>query len=127
MMKKFLPRLFTLFKELDTDGSGDISHQEILDAPHHVKEELGKLLGEKEVEDIFHIIDFDGSGVIGIDEFFDSITKIVTGNLTLNELRVQQQISLTTGRIRAQIEDLEMKYFARPGAHHRGSPQVLPP
>jgi Ca2+-binding EF-hand superfamily protein len=122
MYKKFLPKLLVLFKELDVDGSGDISHEEIRDAPQHVKDELGKLLGEKDVEMIFLLLDFDGSGQIGIAEFFDSVTKIVTGNLTMNEMRVQQQISSTSNRIRESIEVLEMKIDAMAGDATGGIP-----
>jgi len=109
MMKKILPRLLSLFKGLDQDGSGDISYEEIQNAPPHVREEMTKLLGEDELEEIFRIIDFDGSGEIGIDEFFDNISKVVMGSLNINDMRTQKQISAATTTIREQIESLEEK------------------
>ena len=115
IMKKFLPRLLKLFKELDADGSGDISIEEIRKAPRHVKQEMHKLLGDDQIEDIFKIIDFDGSGEIGIDEFFDSITKIVIGTLSVNDLRVQKQIAVTANGLHEHIEELEKKVADRPG------------
>ena len=38
MLKKILPRLLSLFRDLDKDGSGDISLEEIQTAPPRVEE-----------------------------------------------------------------------------------------
>ena len=112
MLKKLLPRLLSLFRDLDKDGSGDISLDEIEDAPPEVRAEMGKLLGDDQLEEIFRIIDFDGSGEIGIDEFFDNISKVVTGSLNINDMRMQHQISAATNGIREQIAELEKKVLA---------------
>ena len=73
---------------------------------------MGKILGDDEFEEIFKIIDFDGSGEIGIDEFFDNISKVVTGSLNINDMRMQHQISAATNGIREQIVELEKKVLA---------------
>ena len=70
---------------------------------------MKQLLGADELEEVFHIIDFDGSGEIDIEEFFETISKVVLGNLTLNDLRHQRQLSATTNQLREHIEKLEDK------------------
>ena len=73
---------------------------------------MGKILGDDEFEEIFRIIDFDGSGEIGIDEFFDNISKVVTGQLNINDMRIQKQISTCTHGIHERLDDLENKLRA---------------
>ena len=113
MLKKILPRILSLFRELDADGSGDISLDEVTDAPPKVKKEMGKLLGDDELEEIFRIIDHDGSGEIGIDEFFDNISKVVTGSLSINDMRINKEISSAAASLREQMEEMEKRLLAR--------------
>ena len=68
-----------------------------------VREEMGKILGDDEFEEIFKIIDFDGSGEIGIDEFFDNISKVVTGSININDMRTKALIEASTNTLRAEI------------------------
>ena len=106
LLKKYLPHLVNLFRQLDKDGSGEISFEEIRDAPPHVRTEMSKLLGDDQLEEIFRILDFDGSGEIGIDEFFANISKIVTGDLMIADMRTQHQISSAANGINERINEV---------------------
>ena len=78
---------------------------------------MGKILGDDEFEEIFKIIDFDGSGEIGIDEFFDNISKVVTGSININDMRTKALIEASTNTLRAEIgagfADLKTEIQAR--------------
>merc|ERR1719161_3436728 len=110
MLKKYLPRLYDLFMELDADGSGSLELEEIQEAPEHLREELSKLVDDEDVEEVFNIIDTDGSGSIEIDEFFEGITKLVIGSVDVNQLRTQKQLTMTQNRAK-EIADQNAKEF----------------
>jgi Ca2+-binding EF-hand superfamily protein len=104
MMKKYLPRLYQVFMEIDADGSGSLDLEELMNAPESVRQELNKLVNTDDMEEIFHILDMDGSGSIDIDEFFDGISKIVTGKEDMPQLRL---IKLITTSQRKHSEEFE--------------------
>ena len=71
--------LSTVFLQLDRDGSGSVSKQELIDwkmsqrtvnTAHDMKELA---------EQIFNMFDADGSGEITIDEFKESLQKFNSG------------------------------------------------
>ena len=64
MLKQFLPRLWQCFKELDADGSGSLSLDEVMSAPEHVRDELKKMISADDLEELFRILDMDGGGEI---------------------------------------------------------------
>ena len=105
MMKKYLPRLYQVFMEIDADGSGSLDLEELQNASESVRQELNKLVNTDDMEEIFHILDMDGSGSIDIDEFFDGISKIVTGKEDMPQLRL---IKLITTSQRKHSEEFEV-------------------
>ena len=106
MMKKYLPRLYQVFMEIDADGSGSLDLEELQNASESVRQELNKLVNTDDMEEIFHILDMDGSGSIDIDEFFDGISKIVTGKEDMPQLRL---IKLITTSQRKHSEEFESR------------------
>jgi calcium-dependent protein kinase len=66
--KKEKEEMLELFKSLDTDGSGTLSRQELIEGFHNLYvEEIDDI--EAEVDKIMHQVDTDGSGEIDYSEF----------------------------------------------------------
>jgi len=60
-----------MFDGIDTNGSGQISTQEL----GNMLEELGQILNEQQVEEFFALIDKDGSGSINFEEFYSHVSQ----------------------------------------------------
>eukprot|EP00746_Dinoflagellata_sp_MGD_P126607 gnl/MRDRNA2_/MRDRNA2_61410_c0_seq1.p1 gnl/MRDRNA2_/MRDRNA2_61410_c0~~gnl/MRDRNA2_/MRDRNA2_61410_c0_seq1.p1 ORF type:complete len:1271 (-),score=190.38 gnl/MRDRNA2_/MRDRNA2_61410_c0_seq1:214-4026(-) len=67
--KHIVPRLIALFNQLDVDGSGDLSKDELLQASSDVKTALSKASNFNDILQLFEALDVDGSGYVEIDEF----------------------------------------------------------
>merc|ERR1719203_1901882 len=80
-----------MFKELDPDGSGDISLREILAAPPETKEALQQISNMDDVVELFHVLDYDGSGALEVDEFCDGLLKAQNEHRPMELLRIMQQ------------------------------------
>ena len=79
------------------------------------------LLGTDQLEEIFRILDFDGSGGVGIDEFFDNISKLVTGQVSLSDMRTQQKISSAATGINERINDVDERIdYLLQASRHQG-------
>merc|ERR1711920_84261 len=80
--KSMLPKLRSIFYGLDSDESGAVDLEELLDAPDDVREQLMRIVDLDELEEISRVLDFDGSGSIDIDEFVDGIMPSQTDKPT---------------------------------------------
>lgn len=79
--KALLPRLREMFEFLDEDGSGEVSWEEIENAPDELKDELRHLAKSDDLAEIFQLLDDDDSGSVQIDEFLDGILKASSGDV----------------------------------------------
>jgi hypothetical protein len=73
--RELMPKLRALFHELDVDGSGQLSRNEIKRAPRIIKDEIKSICPIGELEELFEILDYDGSGMLDADEFSEGIFK----------------------------------------------------
>jgi len=73
--KSMMPQLRSIFFALDTSGDGEVDLKELLNAPPEIKEALQHIVGLDELEEVFSLMDYDGSGVIDIGEFVDGIMR----------------------------------------------------
>jgi voltage-gated sodium channel len=106
LLKQFLPRLWQCFKELDADGSGSLSLDEVMSAPEHVRDELKKMISADDLEELFRILDMDGGGEIGIDEFFEGISKLCTKQIDMNTLRLQKKLEMIYLKLEDELEQI---------------------
>jgi Ca2+-binding EF-hand superfamily protein len=93
-VKSMLPRLGSLFHQLDPDGNGKITFDEILEASSELKDELASIVQAEDFVEIFQLLDDDRSGSLDIDEFIQSVTQITSSDLPIESVRMMKQISL---------------------------------
>ena len=62
--------LRTAFSVFDSDGSGTVSEQEMM----NVMREMGEKFSEHDLEAVFRGMDHDGNGKISYDEFVTVVT-----------------------------------------------------
>lgn len=91
--KALVAKLESLFKRLDSDGSGMIDLQEMQTAPQDVQEILQDVIQTQDMSEMVHIfntLDYDNSGQLGIEEFCEGLMKIQDGKpLELFSIRKQ--------------------------------------
>eukprot|EP00929_Paragymnodinium_shiwhaense_P019914 TRINITY_DN1342_c0_g1_i2.p1 TRINITY_DN1342_c0_g1~~TRINITY_DN1342_c0_g1_i2.p1 ORF type:complete len:631 (-),score=91.76 TRINITY_DN1342_c0_g1_i2:318-2210(-) len=76
--REILPMVRQMFAKIDTDGSGEVSLEELTDAPDELRKSLMEIVGTKSTwspEEIFEIIDEDGSGSLQVDELLNGLLR----------------------------------------------------
>eukprot|EP00929_Paragymnodinium_shiwhaense_P100949 TRINITY_DN6364_c1_g1_i1.p1 TRINITY_DN6364_c1_g1~~TRINITY_DN6364_c1_g1_i1.p1 ORF type:complete len:630 (-),score=81.48 TRINITY_DN6364_c1_g1_i1:49-1938(-) len=74
-----LPEIKSIFQSLDGDMSDEVTLQELLRAPEHLKQRLEQITGTENPAEIFHLLDVDDSGTIQLDEFMEGLLKSSRG------------------------------------------------
>merc|ERR1712100_721416 len=104
--KKMLPRLYNLFIQLDRNCNGELTLDEISAAPPEMHEEVRALVKLDDLHELFDIIGLDGSGVIEINEFFDSLGKIVSSKTPIDLIRLLKKVDKLSLYQKRMHEDL---------------------
>ncbi|CAK0885015.1 unnamed protein product [Prorocentrum cordatum] len=73
--KNMMPKLRSLFLALDISGDGEVDLSEIFNAPSEIQEAMKHIVGLDELEEVFRLLDYDGSGLIDIEEFVEGIMR----------------------------------------------------
>eukprot|EP00929_Paragymnodinium_shiwhaense_P098654 TRINITY_DN6013_c0_g1_i2.p1 TRINITY_DN6013_c0_g1~~TRINITY_DN6013_c0_g1_i2.p1 ORF type:complete len:594 (-),score=94.64 TRINITY_DN6013_c0_g1_i2:271-2052(-) len=77
--KRMLPELREMFATIDIDGSGQVTLEELIDAPEELKCRLKEITGSGSPVEIFQLIDEDESNSLAVDEFLDGLLKCANG------------------------------------------------
>jgi len=72
---KQMESLKKMFLELDEDGSGELSLEELLEAPESAQDQLKEIAGSGDLEELFQLLDYDGGGTVGVEEFCEGVLK----------------------------------------------------
>ena len=75
-----------MFLTLDEDGSGELTLEEIDNAPEETQQQLKEIVATDDLRELFDILDYDGGGTIGVEEFCDGILKATTRSTGILEL-----------------------------------------
>jgi len=88
--KQLVPKMRTMFKEIDQNEDNMITKNELLSAPEETRLELIDYMqgGEESLEELFDLLDVDDSGEVDIDEFFDGIATLVITDAPVELIRV---------------------------------------
>lgn len=89
--KKQMERLWDMFNELDEDGSGELTMEEIDHAPPSIRAQLVEIAGTEDIGSLFEMLDYDGSGTVGTDEFCDGVIKAANGVTPVEMSRLIKQ------------------------------------
>lgn len=89
--KKQMERLRDMFLELDEDGSGELTMEEIDNAPPSIRAQLVEIAGTEDIGSLFEMLDYDGSGTVGTDEFCDGVIKAANGVTPVEMSRLIKQ------------------------------------
>merc|ERR1719213_393050 len=92
MKRELLPKMVKIFEDLDADKSGELTFEELLDAPQSVKDEMNVLIEVEDLGELFDIMDEDGTGTVSMEEFFECLTKMAISNVPIDQLRVLKKI-----------------------------------
>jgi Ca2+-binding EF-hand superfamily protein len=87
---------------MDADGSGDLDIDEVINAPPEIQEQLAKVMQTDDLVELFEILDVDGSGSLDVDEFVDGISKLVTSDQPMDQLRMQKNMNI----LRNDVKDV---------------------
>jgi len=90
--KRMLPRLLKMFAEIDTNGDGEITREEISAAPEEVHENIRALVKLDDLNELFDILDKNDEGAIGIKDFFEGLGKIVSSRTPIDLIRVLTKV-----------------------------------
>mmetsp|Transcript_47938 Transcript_47938/g.111843 ORF Transcript_47938/g.111843 Transcript_47938/m.111843 type:complete len:601 (-) Transcript_47938:11-1813(-) len=104
-------KLRIMFHDLDTDGSGMLSGDELLSAPDEVKENLLDICEADDLTELFALLDYDDDGQVSIDEFCEGVEKVAQGKLELfNITRLAKDVLQSTGEILASLQ-MEKEFY----------------
>jgi voltage-gated sodium channel len=101
-MKKMIPTIREVFMAMDVDHSGNVCVEEILKAPLEVQEELRKVMEMDDFIELFEILDVDANGTLNAEEYVDGISKLVTSEVPLEQLRLQKTLNI----VRNDLKDV---------------------
>eukprot|EP00403_Amphidinium_massartii_P021660 CAMPEP_0178395678 /NCGR_PEP_ID=MMETSP0689_2-20121128/13342_1 /TAXON_ID=160604 /ORGANISM="Amphidinium massartii, Strain CS-259" /LENGTH=699 /DNA_ID=CAMNT_0020016339 /DNA_START=106 /DNA_END=2201 /DNA_ORIENTATION=- len=115
--RKLMKQLRNMFIRLDEDSSGEVSLEELGAITNEEIQELHQALGLKDPIEIFKLLDVDGSGALGIDEFCEGIWEVSQNSGSL-ELKILNKQVLG---LRKRVDKLfdEMSKGSK-GHHHKG-------
>ena len=91
-LQQQIPALQAIFRDLDVDGSGVISLEEIESVPENLKQELLVVTGVEDMDDLFELLDKDASGYVEIDEFIEALKDLVMSQISVETFRVMKHI-----------------------------------
>jgi hypothetical protein len=110
--KKQMEQLKTMFQDLDEDGSGELSMDEIDSAPPDIMDQLVDIAGTEDIQSLFEVLDYDGGGTVGTDEFCEGVFRFKTSDkpMELGKLTKQcAEILLNAREIWAVLSNDEDK------------------
>ena len=106
LSKRILPEVFLVFKNLDTDKSGELSADEIMAAPKEIQDKLHKLVNKQDLEELLRVCDKDGNGTVSLAEFFDGISDRCIKQIPLMELRMMRKLTQVLERLDETPEEV---------------------
>jgi Ca2+-binding EF-hand superfamily protein len=106
-MKKMIPTVKEVFVAMDTDHSGRVDVEELMKAPAEVQDELRKVMEMDDFVELFEILDVDSNGTLSVEEYVEGISKLVTSDVPLEQLRMQKTLNI----VRNDVKDVINHYL----------------
>lgn len=125
--KEQLVELKKMFLELDEDGSGELSLDELVEAPEDVLEQLISIADTEDITGLFELLDYDGGGTVGTDEFCDGVMQSTGGGAPLEMTKMIKQCSDILSNNRMAISILNGKDDEQEEEEEKDEPKDSPP
>jgi hypothetical protein len=78
-----VPKLRAMFSELDEDESGEVSLDEIQNAPKELKDTLQHMTSMDDLGELFGLLDYDNSGFVDVEEFLEGVLRASSGDAVM--------------------------------------------
>ncbi|CAE7368069.1 CAC [Symbiodinium natans] len=91
--RRQLEELKVMFLELDSDGSGELTLEELRSAPEEVLEQLREVAGTEDIDGLFQMLDYDGGGSLDTAEFCEGVLRASTSETPIELTRLVKQCS----------------------------------
>eukprot|EP00930_Biecheleria_cincta_P028971 TRINITY_DN20164_c0_g1_i1.p1 TRINITY_DN20164_c0_g1~~TRINITY_DN20164_c0_g1_i1.p1 ORF type:complete len:564 (-),score=86.41 TRINITY_DN20164_c0_g1_i1:21-1481(-) len=92
LIKSMIPALTAMFYEMDEDGNGTLTFEELQRCGDDLQDELMMNMKAESLEELFDMIDVDGSGEVEIDEFCIGVSKIASSDQPVEFIRILKQL-----------------------------------
>jgi len=99
-VKRILPHILQMFKSLDLDGNGLLRKEEL--AGIHLDDLPMKVLEKVSVDgaqDLFDLLDIDGTGTLSQSEFLEGILEIATSDVPIQTVQMLKHLRAVRGRL----------------------------
>eukprot|EP00927_Polykrikos_kofoidii_P027942 TRINITY_DN2446_c0_g1_i2.p1 TRINITY_DN2446_c0_g1~~TRINITY_DN2446_c0_g1_i2.p1 ORF type:complete len:724 (-),score=124.84 TRINITY_DN2446_c0_g1_i2:87-2258(-) len=123
--RNLMPKLRDMFMTLDEDGSGEVSMQEIENAPKSLTDELKNITHTEDLTEIFALLDDDDSGSVQVDEFLEGIFKASKGDV-MTKLQLARLVR-QMGMMKNYMERLSPLVVPVPMRHANSAPPTGTP
>lgn len=90
--QRLKPMIGRMFDEIDTDGTGTVTMQEVSEGHLHLPDELKDKISIPTILDLFYSIDTDKSGTISRDEWEESLLFLALHEVPAETTRMLQLI-----------------------------------
>mmetsp|Transcript_2282 Transcript_2282/g.4150 ORF Transcript_2282/g.4150 Transcript_2282/m.4150 type:complete len:585 (-) Transcript_2282:40-1794(-) len=83
---KQMEQVKIMFLELDEDRSGELTIDELTSSPEEAQDQLREIAGTDDLVELFEMLDYDGGGTVGVEEFCEGVLKATSSNPGTMEL-----------------------------------------
>eukprot|EP00928_Gymnodinium_smaydae_P028660 TRINITY_DN21805_c0_g2_i1.p1 TRINITY_DN21805_c0_g2~~TRINITY_DN21805_c0_g2_i1.p1 ORF type:complete len:549 (+),score=76.83 TRINITY_DN21805_c0_g2_i1:73-1719(+) len=104
-LRRLLPTIVAIFKNLDKDGSGELTLEEMEDVHlEHLPKEFKDKVSVDSMKDMFEVLDTDGTGRLSEEEFVEGLVNIALLEVSLPTIQLLKQARVTYNHV-LQVED----------------------
>eukprot|EP00931_Biecheleriopsis_adriatica_P055066 TRINITY_DN32480_c0_g1_i1.p1 TRINITY_DN32480_c0_g1~~TRINITY_DN32480_c0_g1_i1.p1 ORF type:complete len:544 (+),score=108.35 TRINITY_DN32480_c0_g1_i1:59-1690(+) len=124
-IQAMVPGLTAMFHELDDDGSGTLTVDELTNCDDELREELMKYMNAESLVELFEMIDIDGSGEVNIEEFCEGISKLASSEQPVEFVRILKQLSSVKQKQARQEEFMKEQFESISTAQERMEQRLM--
>lgn len=120
-LQKQMPRLLTIFGEIDKDGSGTLTMEEMSHVPIDIiPEELRAKTNISSMHDVFEMLDVDGGGELTREEFVDGLLNLFLHDVPATAVQTLRLLRSVDNKLVTLVDQVHQLRHpgGRPPRHH---------
>jgi len=112
---KFVEQLRRIFIEADADGDGQLSMEEFQACKAKISGALDIEGAEvdQDLDKVYEVIDFDGSGSVDVDEFLDGMVRAKSDLRTMHVMQLQYMVRKAQTDLETRIDSVQTEITQR--------------